>query len=401
MRLATLRRARTEPPLPGVHGPARVDAAAARLAGRARPGDIAVIEHLDLDAGTARLLVASGVGAVVNAAPSISGRYPNLGPQVLVEAGVPVLDRVGAEVMRLVGDGDRLRLDGETLYKGDRPVATGRVLDGVAVHRQMEQARAGLTHQLEALANNTVEHVRRERDLLLDGEGFPALETEIAGRPVLVVSTGPGCREDLKLLRYWVRDVHPVLVGVDEGADALLDAGLRPHLVVGNPEKVVEQALVGGPEVVVRVDRGTMAEVPGQAPGLDRADALGARTVTFPVTGSAEDAALLLVHANRPSMIVGVGTSVVLADFVDRSRADMAGTFLTRLTVADRLVDPGTVAALHRRSARTWPLWLLLVVLVAGIVATAVLAGDDSVVGQWRASAVDTVESWLVTGDTR
>jgi uncharacterized membrane-anchored protein len=383
MRLATLRRARTEPPLPGVHGPARVDAAAARLAGRARPGDIAVIEHLDLDAGTARLLVASGVGAVVNAAPSISGRYPNLGPQVLVEAGVPVLDRVGAEVMRLVGDGDRLRLDGETLYKGDRPVATGRVLDGVAVHRQMEQARAGLTHQL------------------LDGEGFPALETEIAGRPVLVVSTGPGCREDLKLLRYWVRDVHPVLVGVDEGADALLDAGLRPHLVVGNPEKVVEQALVGGPEVVVRVDRGTMAEVPGQAPGLDRADALGARTVTFPVTGSAEDAALLLVHANRPSMIVGVGTSVVLADFVDRSRADMAGTFLTRLTVADRLVDPGTVAALHRRSARTWPLWLLLVVLVAGIVATAVLAGDDSVVGQWRASAVDTVESWLVTGDTR
>jgi uncharacterized membrane-anchored protein len=144
-----------------------------------------------------------------------------------------------------------------------------------------------------------------------------------------------------------------------------------------------------------------MAEVPGQAPGLDRADALGARTVTFPVTGSAEDAALLLVHANRPSMIVGVGTSVVLADFVDRSRADMAGTFLTRLTVADRLVDPGTVAALHRRSARTWPLWLLLVVLVAGIVATAVLAGDDSVVGQWRASAVDTVESWLGTGDTR
>ena len=398
MRLATLRRARTEPPLPGVHGTARVDPVAARLAGRARPGDVAVIEHLDLDAGTARLLVAARVAAVVNAAPSISGRYPNLGPQVLAEAGVPVLDRVGVEVMRLVGDGDRLRLDGDTLYKGDAAVATGDVLDGVAVQRQMEQARAGLTHQLEALANNTVEHVRRERDLLLDGEGFPALETAITGRPVLVVSTGPECREDLRRLRHWIRDVHPVLVGVDEGADALLAAGLRPHLVVGNPELVVEQALVGGPEVVVRVDRGTRVEVPGQAPGLDRADALGARTIVFPVTGSAEDAALLLVHANRPALIVGVGTSVVLADFVDRSRAHMAGTFLTRLTVGDRLVDPATVAALHRRSARTWPLWLLMAVLVAGIVATAVLAGDDSVVGQWRTDLEDTVRSWLGTG---
>ena len=398
MRLATLRRARTEPPLPGIHGTARVDPVAARLAGRARPGDVAVIEHLDLDAGTARLLVAARVGAVVNAAPSISGRYPNLGPRVLAEAGVPVLDRAGAEVMRLVGDGDRLRLDGETLYKGDTVIAIGQVLDSDAVHRQMEQARAGLTHQLEALANNTVEHVRRERDLLLDGEGFPPLETDIAGRPVLVVSTGPGSREELRRLRHWVRDVHPVLVGVDEGADALLAAGLQPHLVVGNPELVVEQALVGGPEVVVRVDRGTRVELPGQAPGLDRADALGARTVTFPVTGSAEDAALLLVHANRPTLIVGVGTSVVLADFVDRSRADMAGTFLTRLTVADRLVDPTTVAALHRRSARTWPLWLLLVVLVAGIVAAAVLAGDDTVVGQWRNDAVEAVQSLLGTG---
>ena len=397
MRLATLRRARTEPPLPGVHGTARVDPAAARLAGRARPGDIAVIEHLDLDAGTARLLVAAGVAGVVNAAPSISGRYPNLGPQVLVEAGIPVLDRAGAEVMRLVGDGDRLRMDGDTLYRGDTPVAKGQVLDRPALHGQMEQARAGLTHQLEALANNTVEHVRRERDLLLEGEGFPALETEIAGRPVLVVSTGHGCREDLRRLRHWIRDVHPVMVGVDEGADALLAAGLRPHLVVGNPELVVEQALVGGPEVVVRVDRGTRVELPGQAPGLDRADALGARTVVFPVTGSAEDAALLLVHANKPTLIVGVGTSVVLADFVDRSRADMAGTFLTRLTVGSRLVDPATVAQLHRRRARTWPLWLLLLVLVGGLVAAVVLAGDTTPVGEWRDDLVTSVRD-LVGG---
>ena len=284
-------------------------------------------------------------------------------------------------------------------------VATGDVLDALAVHRQMEQARTGLTHQLEALANNTVEHVRRERDLLLDGEGFPELETSIAGRPVVVVSTGPGARDDLRRLRHWIRDARPVLVGVDEGADTLLDAGLAPHLFVGNPERVVEQALIGGPEVVVRVDRpderGTPATASTRAPGLDRADALGARTVVFPVTGSAEDAALLLVHAHQAALIVGVGTSVVLADFVDRSRADMAGTFLTRLTVGDRLVDPATVAQLHRRPARTWPMWLLVLLLLGGIAATAVLAGDASAVGEWRDSIVETVESWLGTGGGR
>jgi uncharacterized membrane-anchored protein len=182
-----------------------------------------------------------------------------------------------------------------------------------------------------------------------------------------------------------------VLVGVDEGADTLVAAGLSPHLVVGNPERMVEEALVGGPEVVVRVDRTTRLDVPGQAPGLDRADALGARTVVFPVTGSAEDAALLLVHAREASLVVGVGTSVVLADFVDRSRADMAGTFLTRLTVGSRLVDPATVAQLHRRPARSWPLWLLVLVLVGGLVAAVVLAGDTTTVGEWRDDLVTAV----------
>jgi uncharacterized membrane-anchored protein len=168
-------------------------------------------------------------------------------------------------------------------------------------------------------------------------------------------------------------------------------------VVGGNPVRVVVAALVGGRAVVDRDHRPTRLDVPGQAPGLDRADALGARTVVFPVTGSAEDAALLLVHAREASLVVGVGTSVVLADFVDRSRADMAGTFLTRLTVGSRLVDPATVAQLHRRRARTWPLWLLLLVLVGGLVAVVALAGDATTVGEWRDDLVTAVRD-LVGG---
>lgn len=391
MRLATLRRSRHDPPLPGVHGLARVDPQVKDLVQRARPGDVAVISHLDLDAGSARLLVAAGVGAVVNAAPSISGRYPNLGPQVLVDSGVPVLDRVGPEVMRVVGDGDRLRLDGDTLYRDDVAVARGNRLSTESVSLAMDSARAGLGTQLEAFAGNTVEHLRVERDLLLDGEGVPEVETPLAGRPVVVVSVGHGWRDDLAKLRPWIKTARPVLVGVDEGADALLSVGLRPDLVVGNPDLVTEDVLTGGAEIVVRGDRD------GRATGLHRAEQHGARTVVFPVTGSSEDAALLLAHAHDAALIVGVGSHHALAEFVDRGRADMAGTFLTRLRVGTRLVDAQAVATVYRRPTPAWPLWLQAVLLLAGLVATVVLAGDATQLGQWREQVVDAVTR-LVTG---
>ena len=383
MRLATLRRSRHDAPLPGVHGVARVGQDIAALARRTRPGDIAVVEHLDLDAASARLLVGAGVGAVVNAAPSTSGRYPNLGPRVLVGAGVPVLDRIGPEIMRVVGDGDRLRLDGDTLFRGNEVVGRGDRLSTESVFLTTERAKTGFGLQLEAFAANTVEHLRQERDLLLDGEGVPEVATALAGRPVVVVCGGPGWEDDLARLRPWMRTARPVLVGVDDGADALLSVGLRPDMVIGNPDLVTEGALLCGAEVVVHADR------EGRTPGLARADQLGVPAVVFPVRGSSEDAALLLVDSHDASLIVGVGTHAALAEFVDRGRADMAGTFLTRLKVGTRLVDATSVATVYRRPASTWPLWALVLLLLAGAIAVAVLAGDATPVGQWRESLVD------------
>ena len=389
MRLATLRRSRQDALLPGVHGVARVGQDIATLTRRTRPGDIAVVEHLDLDAASARLLVGAGVGAVVNAAPSTSGRYPNLGPQVLVEAGVPVLDRIGPEIMRVVGDGDRLRLDGDTLFRGNEVVGRGDRLSTESVFLTTERAKTGFGLQLEAFAANTVEHLRQERDLLLDGEGVPEVATALAGRPVVVVCGGPGWEDDLARLRPWMRTARPVLVGVDDGADALLSVGLRPDMVIGNPDLVTEGALLCGAEVVVHADR------EGRTPGLARADQLGVPAVVFPVRGSSEDAALLLVDSHDASLIVGVGTHAALAEFVDRGRADMAGTFLTRLKVGTRLVDATSVATVYRRPASTWPLWALVVLLLAGAIAVAVLAGDATPVGQWRESLVDALTGLL------
>lgn len=401
MRLATLRRSRSAPPLPGLHGTARVWSPAghrrrgpeghdlADLARRVRPGDIAVIDRVDLDAGSARLLVAAGVAAVVNAAPTISGRYPALGAQVLVAGGVQLLDRVGPEVVRVIGDGDKVRLDGNLLHRGDDVVVRGEVLDARAVTQAMDRAQAGLAVQLEAFAGNTAEHLRQERDLFLDGEGVPPVETRIAGRPVVVVSRGPSWQQDLGLLRPWMRHAQPVVIGVDDGADALLSAGVRPDLVVGSTELMSEEVLLCGAEVVVRADRD------GRTDGADRAAAHGARTVVFPVTATSEDAALLLADAHDAALIVAVGSRASVVDFADRARADMAGTFLTRLKVGTRLVDASTVAQVYRAPAPAWPRWLLVLVLLAGVVATAILAGDATPVGQWRDAALTWVTGTL------
>lgn len=389
MRLATLRRSRHETPLPGLHGTARVSRLASATARRARAGDIAVIDHLDLDGPSAQLLVDAGVAAVVNAAPSISGRYPNLGPQLLVAAGIPLLDAVGTEVLARVDDGDKVRLDGATLYRGEEVLARGEPMTPQSVHLAMEAARAGLGAQLEAFAHATTEHVRRELDVLLDGSGVPGIATPVEDRRVVVVTRARGVEHELKRLRPWIRSHQPVLVGVDEGADALLAAGLRPHLVVGDPRLMSDDVLDCGAELVVRADRD------GSAPGLHRAEQAGLTPVVFVTSGSDEDAALLLVDAQDPALVVGVGWHPTLGALVDSARPDMPTAFLTRLRLGDRFVDASAVLALDRRPARTWPLWLLCVLLLGALAAVVVLAPDATLVAQYRQDAVDAVNRLL------
>jgi uncharacterized membrane-anchored protein len=224
MRIATLRRPR-QPTLPGISGVAKVDIRTKNLTKRLRPGDIAVIDHVDLDRVAAETLIECGVAAVVNAAMSISGRYPNLGPEILVAAGVPLVDDAGAAVLGDVHEGDVVRLDGECLYVGDHLVAKGTLQTADTVQAAMAEARAGLAVQLEAFAANTMEFLRRERDLLLDGVGVPDIKTDLDGKQVLVVVRGYHYREDLVVLRSYILESRPVLVGVDGGADELIEGG--------------------------------------------------------------------------------------------------------------------------------------------------------------------------------
>ena len=376
MRLAnTLRRHRQVEGLPGVTGVARLDRRTKRLTTRLQPGEIAIIDHVDIDRVSADALVACGAAAVVNAAPSISGRYPNLGPEILMAAGIPLLDTVGSEVFGMVEEGEVVRVHDGALYRGEQFLVAGDAQDAETVGAAMAEARAGLATQLEAFAANTMEYLLKERDLLLDGVGVPDITTRLDGRHVLIVVRGYDYREDLAVLRSYIREYRPVLLGVDGGADALLEAGLVPDLIVGDMDSVTDEALGCGAEVVVH------AYADGRAPGLQRVQDLGVPAVVFPAAGTSEDVAMLLADEKGASLIVAVGTHATLVEFLDKGRQGMASTFLTRLRVGGKLVDAKGVSRLYRRQISVWSLLLLVLATVAAMAAAVYVSSAGQAYG--------------------
>ncbi|GAA1637457.1 putative cytokinetic ring protein SteA [Georgenia ruanii] len=354
---------------PGVSGPARVDARTKNLTKRLHPGDIAVIDHEDLDRVSAEALVGCKVAAVLNAARSTSGRYPNLGPGILLEAGIPLVDDLGPAVMS-VREGQPLRLDGTEVYAGDKLVAAGTVQDAETIETNMAQAREGLSVQLEAFAANTMDYVQRERELLVDGVGTPKVRTKFEGRHALVVVRGYHYKEDLAMLRSYIREYRPLLIGVDGGADAILEAGLSPDVIVGDMDSVSDKALRSGAEIVVHAYRD------GRAPGQRRVEDLGVEHVVFPATGTSEDIAMLMADDLGAELIVAVGTHDTMIEFLDKGRAGMASTFLTRLRVGSKLIDAKGVSRLYRTRISTWQLVLLA---AAGVLALFVALATTNV----------------------
>src|SRR3954471_9130142 len=287
MRLPVLRRSRSAEP-GVVTGTVRLDRRTKRLVGRLRPGDVAVIDHVDLDRVAADSLVAVGVGALLNAKPSISGRYPNLGPEVLVQAGIPLLDNLGEVLFEKLREGDPVRIVGDAVYLEDELVASGVRQDAETIGKAMVDAREGLSVQLEAFAANTMEYLKQERDLLLDGVGVPDVVTQVAGRHCLIVVRGYDYKADLDVLRPYIREFKPVLIGVDGGADALIESGYTPDMIIGDMDSVTDDVLRCGAEVIVH------AYPDGRAPGLARVQRLGVAAVTFPAAATSEDIAMLL-----------------------------------------------------------------------------------------------------------
>lgn len=375
-----------------VHGPARVGRRTKDLTKRLVPGDIAVIDHEDIDRVAAEALLEKHPAAVLNAARSTSGRYPNAGPKILVDAGVVLVDHLGPDAMTAIGEGRALvvRPDGEVLVDG-REIAHGEILDDAAIDASLENARAGLSQQLELFAQNTMEYMLREKDLLLDGVGTPEIRTNLQGRAVLIVVRGYHYKEDLAALRPFIRENHPIIMGVDGGADAVLDAGYRLDMVIGDMDSVSDRTLRGGAELVVHAYRD------GRAPGLERLEELGIgeRAVIFPASGTSEDIAMLLADEKGASVIVAVGTHGTLEEFLDKGRAGMSSTFLTRLRVGSKLVDAKGVSRLYRQRISNAQLVLLAVAGVLALVVALWATPGGQALFQILGARLDDLLSWF------
>jgi len=369
-------------------GIARLDKRTKDLVMRLGPDDVAIIDHVDMDRVSAESLLTTGVEVVINVSPSISGAYPNVGPLLLTRGGVTLIDAVGPGIFEDVTEGQMIEVTGDDVRIDGQVVASGTRLSVSAVEQKMEAAKASLGDQLDKFARNTIEYLEKEREILTDETWVPAVTTQIHGRHVLVVVRGYDFREDLAALSPYIREFRPVLVGVDGGADAIIEAGFRPDVIVGDMDSVTDAALTSGAELIVH------AYADGRAPGMERLERLGVAegAYTWPLTATSEDLALLLAWESGADLIVALGTHANLVEYLDKGRKGMASSFLVRLKVGPKLVDAKGVNKLYR--ATVGPRHLVVLVGAALVVMTSVLLISPEVRG-FLELVVLRIRAWL------
>jgi uncharacterized membrane-anchored protein len=356
-----------------VHGAARLGRRTKHLVKRLRPGDVAVIDHVNIDRIAAEELIATGVRAVLNASSSSDGRYPNTGPLLLVRSGVTLIDAIDADPFELLNEGDELTVTAGVVSVGGREVLRGHQLGVAELERRLDEQREQVDRALADFAENTVAHVRGETDLLTGAIEFPPIRASFRDRHVLIVVRGEGHRSDLKALNAYIRDVRPVVVAVDGGADGCLEAGLKPDLILGDMDSAGDAALRCGAELIVH------AYPDGRAPGRERLLELGLDHTVVPAAGTSEDVAMLMAYEKGADLIVSVGAHFNLIEFLDRNRGGMSSTFLTRLRIGEKLVDAKGVSRLYNPGSAFGPLPLFIAafaILLAILVIVSPALGD-------------------------
>ena len=356
-----------------IEGAARLGHRTKHLVKRLGPGDVAVIDHVNIDRIAAEELISTGVRAVLNASPSSNGRYPNAGPLLLARAGVTLVDVEEGDPFQLLRDGEQISIAAGAVSIGGREILRGRELEAEELERQLDQQRERVDEALAEFAENTVAHVRQETDLLTGSVEFPPTRASFRDRHVLIVVRGDRHRRDLKALRAYIRDVRPLVVAVDGGADGVLEAGMKPDVILGDMDSAGDEALRCGAELIVH------AYPDGRAPGRERLLELGLEHTLLPAAGTSEDVAMLMAYEKGAALIVSVGAHFNLIEFLDRKRGGMSSTFLTRLRIGEKLVDAKGVSRLYNPSSPFGPLALFIaafMVVVAIVVISAPALGD-------------------------
>lgn len=339
-----------------MQGKVRLGKRTKELAALLRPQEIAIIAHEDLDAVGASGLIEAGAIAVVNACSSLTCRYPNLGPRLLYDHQVPLLDNVGEEIFQLVKDGDLVKIEGRKILKNGNVIAVGTVVTKYMIDERERLAQFNLPMELDSFVTNTLDYAAREKEVILGDISFPDMSADLESQTVVVVVRGVGYREDLRVLTPFIQEAKPILIGVDGGADALLGAGYKPQLIIGDMDSVSDNALRCGAQLIAH------AYPDGRCPSRERLTELAVEFSVVLAPGTSEDLALLLAHDKGANLIVLVGSHSNMIDFLEKGRSGMASTFLTRLKIGPILLDAKKVSELYGASS---PISVLPVILAA------------------------------------
>ncbi|GAB6099001.1 putative cytokinetic ring protein SteA [Halanaerocella petrolearia] len=330
-------------------------------------GEIAVIKHQDLDYLAAQSLLEAGVKAVVNAKASISGKYPNLGPQKILAAKIPIIDQVGDNIFKSLNSGEKIKIKDGNIIKRDKVIATGDILTLEGVESRLQETRANLETELSKFIDNTLDYAKKEKNLILDLD-IPKVNTDLQDRDVLIVVRGKDYRQDLEAVSSYIKQVNPVLIGVDGGADALVEYGFEPDIIIGDMDSVSDEVLASGAELIVH------AYPDGKAPGMERIRDLNLEARKFPAPGTSEDIAMLLGYEQGAELIVAVGTHTHMIDFLEKGRPGMASTFLVRLKVGNKLVDAKGVNKLYNTRLQPKHLAQLMIASLIPIIAISIVS---------------------------
>ena len=351
-----------------VEAPIKVDRKTKKLAKRLSAGEIAVINHIDIDEVAANSLVERNIKLVINAAPSISGRYPNKGPKILIDNNILIIDNVGENVFEELKEGQVIEVNNGQIYRDGQFIGSGEVMDKSVVEKRTQIAYENMSVELDRFIDNTIEYAKREKGFILGETEIPKMTTNYKDRHVLVVVRGQDYKEDLATIKSYIEEMKPILVGVDGGADALLECGYNPDVIVGDMDSVTDEALKKAKEIVVH------AYVDGRAPGLKRVQNLGLDAVVFPAPGTSEDIAMLTAYEYGAELIVALGSHSNMIDFLEKGRKGMASTFLVRLKIGAKLIDAKGVNLLYKSKLKMKYIWALVITAIFPVIIIAYLS---------------------------
>ena len=351
-----------------VEAPIKVDRKTKRLAKRLTGREIAVINHMDIDEVAANSLVEGKVKLVINAAQSISGKYPNKGPGILTDKNILIIDNVGQELFDELKEGQIIEVNNGQIYRDGQLLGEGSVLDKDKVAIKIKEAYDNMSVELDRFIDNTIEYAKREKGFILGETEIPKMTTNYKDRHVLVVVRGQDYKEDLATIKSYIEEMKPILVGVDGGADALLECGYNPDVIVGDMDSVTDEALKKAKEIVVH------AYVDGRAPGLKRVQDLGLDAVVFPAPGTSEDIAMLTAYEYGAELIVALGSHSNMIDFLEKGRKGMASTFLVRLKIGAKLIDAKGVNLLYKSKLKMKYIWALVITAIFPVIIIAYLS---------------------------